>query len=93
MKAGELISLEQDLKRLQAGEEIKKTSEEIVMVWKIPKIHFLINYIVLNALTSIRNVDNDLETIYQRLYSIREEIMDISRTAYIFLTQLSSMMN
>lgn len=82
LKAGELISLEQDLKRLQAGEEIKKTSEEIVNGLENSE-NSLSDQLqsFLNALTSIRNVDNDLETIYQRLYSIREEIMDISRTA------------
>ncbi|MEZ4909370.1 MAG: DNA repair protein RecN [Saprospiraceae bacterium] len=76
---GEVSQLENDLLRLNAGEEIKKATSLIAHGLDESEqatIETLQSY--LNLLSPVRAADPEIEEVYTRLLSIKEELKDIN---------------
>ena len=77
---GEATQLENELIRLNAGEEIKKATAQIVHGLDESEnttIEAIQSYLTL--LNPVKDADADIAEVYSRLFSIKEDLKDINR--------------
>ncbi|MCZ2100196.1 MAG: DNA repair protein RecN [Chitinophagales bacterium] len=82
IKENELENLEVSLQKLTASEDIKKMHALLVQV--LDDNEMSVNsqmQTVLNAYSSIKDLDAEYSQIYERLVSIREELKDLTKEA------------